>query len=128
MNYGILIACYVLVGQQYAWVNGREIGEKGDSILFAANGRQAEYVNDNNCKYLEDPVQGYSRMLKVLERNKNSMDELQKKIDKISTGNRPWCLVEPDYGRRTCTYDTWEQCRKAIKVRGEDCQERKLSL
>lgn len=129
MNYGILVACFVaLAGGKYGWVHGREIGERGDAILFAAEGRQAEYVPDNRCNYLEDPVVGYSRMLKVIQQHKKQMDELQKKVDKISTGDRPWCLVEPDYGRRVCTYDTWEQCQKAVRNRGESCMERKVNL
>ena len=49
MKYGILISCYVaLAGHQYGWVQGREIGEKGDKILFAAHAERYSRVKNDS--------------------------------------------------------------------------------
>jgi hypothetical protein len=112
--FGILIMCYVQVSPgQYDWVKGREVA--GDElILFKADGRKAEYVNSNNCKYLEDPVTAYAWMLEQKEQmNRETASATKENIDKRTTGDKQWCLVD-EYGRRRCTYKTMQECLQRI--------------
>lgn len=113
--FGVLIMCYVAVQPgQYEWVKGRDIGSNDEVVMFKAPGRKAEFVNGNNCKYLENPVQVYVKMLK----QKNAWDRevagaKKKMVDKRTVGNKPWCLVD-EYGRRRCMYNSMSECLQRV--------------
>lgn len=116
MSTGILVACYVMLsyttteGRIYGWMDGVEIGQKGDKILFVGKNREAEYVNNNDCKYLEDPVPAYEAWLANKELwDKELMQEKQKIIDARTVGSKPWCLVR-EYGQRNCAYTSMREC------------------
>ena len=109
MDYGILMACYVLVSPgKFDWVEGREVKELrgttqgAERSLFApSNGQPVMIVETNGCKYLEDPVEGYRRML------------ASRKVDTIKVGSKAWCLVD-EWGKQQCTFDTMEQCLRRM--------------
>lgn len=131
--FGILVACYVQIyAGHWGWLEGREIGERGDKIYFIADGHQAEYVNNNDCNYLEDPVKAYERVMKqkeVLKQQerqhmKENHEKTQKVIDKHTIGELPWCLVD-EYGRRKCIYMEQSDCLKDMN-RISFCQQKEL--
>lgn len=118
---GIAIKCYIAAGSLVGWYTGLEVqdyvgqsagkqveGYNYKDILFAFDGMRMR-VNSNDCLYLEDPVKAYAKVLEYQERVQRTIAKAKKEIDKITTGNKPWCLVD-EYGRRRCLYDTMERC------------------
>lgn len=105
---GILMLCYVSINGQSSWVEGREVKELKPqnhaerSLFVPTSGAQAFVVETNNCRYLEDPVQGYERMLASRE------------IDTIKIGNKDWCLID-EWGKQQCAFDTLEQCLRRME-------------
>lgn len=129
---GIAMKCYILINASsglYGWMQGREMkelraGAQGqERSLFRPddNELQTQAVNTNDCQYLEDPIEGYKRLLDQQEVEQ----EQERKIDKIVEGEQRYCIVDADYGQLKCQYSSWEQCQSVHKKRGEYCIDRK---
>ena len=135
---GIAIKCYIILAGTGAWHTGLEVqdyagqsagrhveGYEYGDILFAFEGMRMR-VNSNDCLYLEDPVPAYQRLLKHQERVQRTLAKARQEIDKITVGNKAWCLVD-GYGRRRCLYDSLADCLpKQTKV--DRCEPKDVPL
>lgn len=118
---GIAIKCYIATSTLMGWYTGIEVhdyagqsagraveGYDYGDILFAFDGMKMR-VNSNDCLYLEDPVKAYDRVLRQKQAFKQAVAVKKQEIDKITVGNKPWCIVD-GYGRRKCHYNTLAEC------------------
>lgn len=121
-TYGILMLCYLMLDGQLTPVKGRQTADRGaQTVLFYpdADHLPAREVELNNCSYLEEPEAAAKRMLAeaavMQAESEANQKELRAAVDKIITGNKPWCRFD-GWGRGTCLYDSMEHCLGAIKL------------
>lgn len=115
----IAMKCYLVLSGVPQYVSGYQVQELvGERIRFEyLAGTKQVVLNENDCRYLEDPVAAYSKYVRELDTaNKLPVKAGSPAIEPIPAEPEPekeWCLVD-GYEQRHCNYGSMSECIKAM--------------